>query len=86
MYTHRQQRQVVTAACKQNEPLGYPVDDPKPKANEAMLCLVTAQYLATLRDGLVEVSQILQDKLFEMDSKEKRNADDTARKVLKAFK
>jgi len=60
--------------------------DPNAKIIEEQLCSLTADYLATLRDGLIEVSQILQDKLFEMDTEQKKAAGDIVQDTLKTLR
>lgn len=60
--------------------------DPKLKVPEAMFCLMTANYLFDLRDGLIEISQILQDTLFEMDTNDKLAAAEETRQVLKILR
>jgi hypothetical protein len=60
--------------------------DPNAKIIEEQLCSLTADYLATLRDGLIEVSQILQDKLFEMDTEQKKAAADIVQDALKTLR
>ena len=60
--------------------------NPNAKVTEEMLCSLAADYLASLRNSLMEISQLLQDKLFEMDTEEKQTAGETVQNILKTLK
>jgi hypothetical protein len=62
------------------------VEDPKSRTEEGMLCRQAVDSLFMVRDSLVELSQSLQDLLFETDLRGRREAREIAEDAMQAMK
>lgn len=62
------------------------MDDPNQQMTEKMFYALSAKYLPILRDKLIEMSQVLEDRLFEMDCEQTQHANKVVHDTLESLK